>query len=49
MEGELTEGEMPRRQQKLIAAWTEIHKDELFANWELAVNELPLYKIDPLK
>ena len=28
---------------------TEIHKDELLANWELALSEQPLYKIDPLK
>ena len=49
MEGEIIEGDMPKRQQKLIAAWAEIHKDELIANWELAMTEQPLYKIDPLK
>lgn len=49
MEGELTEGDMPKKQTKLIAAWTEIHKDELLANWELAMSEQPLYKIDPLR
>lgn len=49
MDGEMTEGEMPRKQQRLIAAWTEIHKDELLANWELALSEQPLYRIDPLK
>ena len=36
MDGELLEGEMPRRQQKLIVAWAELHRDELLANWELA-------------
>ena len=49
MEGEIMEGEMPKRQTKLIAAWAEIHKDELLANWELAMNEQPLYKIEPLR
>lgn len=49
MEGELIEGDMPKKQTKLIAAWTEIHKDELLANWELAMSEQPLYKIDPLR
>ena len=49
MDGELTEGEMPRKQQKLIVAWAEIHHDELLANWELAIKEQPLFKIDPLK
>ena len=40
---------MPKRQIKFIAAWTEIHKDELIANWKLAINEEPLYKIEPLR
>ena len=48
MDGNLVEGEMPRAQIKLIAAWAEIHKEELLANWELALKEEPLYKIDPL-
>ena len=43
------EGDIPKRQIKFIAAWTEIHKDELIANWELAINEEPLYKIEPLR
>ena len=49
MEGNMTDGEMPKSKIKLIAAWAEIHKDELLANWELAMNEEPLYRIDPLK
>ena len=49
MDGNLTEGEMPKAQIKLIAAWAEIHRDELLANWELAMQEEPLYKIEPLK
>ena len=49
MDGELLEGDMPRKQSKLISAWAEIHKDELLANWELAMSEQPLYKIAPLR
>ena len=49
MNGDLTDGDMPRKQQKLIAAWAELHHDELLANWELAINEQPLYKIAPLR
>ena len=49
MEGELLDGEMPKKQMKFIAAWSEIHKDELLANWELAMDEQPLYKIEPLR
>lgn len=48
-DGELLEGEMPKRQIKFIVAWAEMHKDELIANWELAMSEQPLYKIDPLR
>ena len=48
MEGELTDGDMQKKQMKIIAARAELHKDELLANWELAISEQPLYKIAPL-
>lgn len=49
MDGNLTEGEMPGKQMKLISAWAALHHDELMANWELAISEQPLYKIAPLQ
>ncbi len=48
MDGELISGSMPKKQTKLISAWAEIHKDELLADWDLAISGQPLYKIDPL-
>jgi hypothetical protein len=46
---EITEGELPRKQAKLVLAWAEIHKEELIADWELSSKgELP-FKIDPLR
>jgi hypothetical protein len=48
-EGEMIEGDMPGGKIKYIAAWAELHKDELEANWELAVNGEKPYKIDPLR
>ena len=48
-DGEIIEGDMPIKQQKLIAAWAEIHKDELEANWALAMSKRALFRIDPLK
>jgi len=43
------EGNLPRKQVKLIEAWAELHKEELLADWDLAQKgELP-FKIDPLK
>ena len=49
LDGTLKEGSMPTKQSKLIAAWAEIHQEELLANWELAICEQPLYKIEPLR
>lgn len=49
LDGELKEGDMPLPQRKLISAWATLHHDELLANWELAITEQPLYKIDPLR
>lgn len=49
LEGDLTDGDMPKKQRKLISAWAEIHKEELLANWELAIKEQPLYNIAPLR
>ena len=37
-DGELLAGEVPPNKSKLVVAWIEIHKDELLADWELAVN-----------
>ena len=48
LDGEMTEGSMPRKQTRLIQAWTEIHLDELKANWELAINGEPIFRIEPL-
>lgn len=46
---ELSTGELPAKQLKLVLAWAEIHKDELLADWELASKgELP-FPIEPLK
>ncbi len=47
-DGEILAGKMPRKQLRLIQAWIELRRDELLADWELAISgELP-YKIDPL-
>lgn len=41
-------GMLPKRQLKMVLAWTEIHKDDLMQNWELSRSKLPLNKIQPL-
>ena len=40
---------LPKKQLKLVLAWTELHKDELMQNWELAKNSESLIQIEPLK
>ena len=47
--GELLDGELPPAKMRLVLAWIEIHKDELMADWDLAVSGQPPFKIDPLR
>lgn len=47
--GEMLDGTLPRRQIRLVQAWIELHRDELLADWSLAVRGEPVFPIDPLK
>ncbi len=48
-QGEIIEGSLPSKHSKLVLAWAELHKDELFADWDVASHgELP-FRIEPLK
>ncbi len=47
--GEILDGNIPSPKMKLLQAWIELHKDELIADWELAVSGQQPYKIDPLR
>lgn len=46
---ELIGGSLPRRQQRLVEAWAELHQDELLANWERLQGGHPPVKVAPLK
>ena len=48
-DGEVIDGSIPSPKLKLLLAWIELHKDELSANWELAVAGEQPYKIEPLR
>ena len=48
-DGEVLEGSIPNSKMKLLQAWIELHRDELIADWNLAVSGEQPYKIDPLK
>jgi len=42
-------GEIPPAKAKLVQAWTEIRREDLMADWELAINGQSLFPIDPLR
>ena len=48
-DGELLGGTIQKSKLKLVEAWVEIQKDELLADWALALDGEPVFKIDPLK
>ncbi len=47
--GNLLEGSLPSNKERLVQAWIEIHKEDLMANWQLAVSGNRIFTIDPLK
>lgn len=48
-DGEVLEGDLPRAKMKLVQAWLEIHREDIQANWKLAVNGQPTHRIKPLE
>jgi desulfoferrodoxin (superoxide reductase-like protein) len=48
-EGEVLAGSLPPNKTRLLLAWIELHRDELVANWQLAVAGEPPFHIEPLK
>ncbi len=48
-DGSVLAGSLPSKQIKMVQAWIEIHKDELFADWELALAGEQPFRIAPLQ
>lgn len=48
-QGELLSGTIPPAKGRLVQAWIEIHREDLMADWELAVSGQQLQKIEPLR
>ena len=48
-EGNLLEGILPIAKERLVLAWIEMRKEELMADWQLAVAGQTVFKIEPLK
>ena len=46
---EILDGSLPSAKLQLVLAWVEIHREELLADWKLAVEGQTVFKIDGLK
>jgi hypothetical protein len=47
--GLVLEGYLPRRQLRVVLAWTELRRDQLMQDWELARDGQPLRSIEGLQ
>ena len=45
---EMIEGDLPKRVISIVLEWAFIHRKELLEDWELAIKNEPLKKIEPL-
>jgi hypothetical protein len=48
-DGALLAGDLPLRQLRMVEVWIDLHREELFADWELARQGVELFRIDPLR
>ena len=46
--GDLIEGRLPVKENRLVGAWIEIHRDELLTDWTLAQAGEEPFRIAPL-
>ena len=46
--GDVLEGELSRRDLRLVEAWLELNRESLMANWQLAREGREMFKIAPL-
>lgn len=49
LQGNILEGSLPTKQQKLIEAWIYIHQEELQSLWNLMQEQGEFFKIELLK
>ncbi|MBF0261527.1 MAG: DUF4160 domain-containing protein [Magnetococcales bacterium] len=48
-DGEILVGELPRQKIRLVQAWIELHREELLADWKLAMEGSEIFRIEPLR
>ena len=49
LDGNLIAGRFPKKQEKYIVAWADIHKDELTALWDIMQKDDQYFKIKGLE
>ncbi len=47
--GELMHSSLPRKQEKLVLAWAELHREALLADWDLVMKGEQPFSIPPLQ
>ena len=47
--GEVLAGELDGDDTAKVRAWISIHREDLFANWRLLIEQGTFFKIDPLR
>jgi hypothetical protein len=45
---EIIDGELPRKQTRLVQAWAELHQEELLRDWDLVMAGIEPFMIQPL-
>ena len=48
-DGKILDGKLKPEKYDLVKAWITIHREELMADWELAINGQEVFKIEPLR
>jgi hypothetical protein len=49
LDGAVLSGEIPQAKARLVQAWIEIRREDLLADWELAINGQSLFPVEPLR
>lgn len=49
LEGNCLEGKLPKKKERMVQAWIDIHQEDLIANWKLLSNGEQYFKIPPLR
>lgn len=46
---DLIDGKFPPKQTRLVQAWVELRREELIADWSLAIQGQPVERVEPLR